>query len=278
MPIMEPGQQGRAHTAPAYGGQAYGGNTYGGDYGGKDGASSGEESIPMGIPLNGETPTHVRSDFVKKVYSILSVQLLVTVGVAYFVNGLIEKNPAVAGVLQLVSLAVLISTMCIMCCCGDLMRKFPYNYGILTLITLAMSCSVGFITFQYKTESVLLAVATTAVIFFCLTAYACCTTTDWTGMGPYLAAGLMALIAFGFMMQLFCMMSMCPGQLMHKVYAGAGVLIFTMYIVYDTQMIVGGTHKNAYTIDDYAFAALNLYLDIINLFIYLLQLFGQRND
>ncbi len=30
--------------------------------------------------------------------------------------------------------------------------------------------------------------------------------------------------------------------------------------------------------DDYVFAALNLYLDIVNLFLYLLRLFGDRRD
>lgn len=233
----------------------------------------------MGLPLDGNTPDYVRGDFVKKVYSILSVQLLVTFGVAYFVNNLIQQNPEVATGVYGLSLLVLVCTMCVLCCCSQLMRQFPYNYAILGLVTVAISCSVGFVTYRYKTESVLLAVATTALIFFCLTAYACFTKTDWTGMGPYLAAGLMAMLAFGFMMQIFCMFGMCPGTLMHKVYAGAGVLLFTMYIVYDTQMIVGGTHaKHQYTVDDYAFAALNLYLDIINLFLYLLQLFGSRNE
>ncbi|CAK0819106.1 unnamed protein product, partial [Prorocentrum cordatum] len=264
-------------------GSAYGGNygnTYAGDYGGKQGTTSDEESdIPMGLPLNSETEGYIRRDFIKKVYTILSVQLCVTFGVAYYVNGLVQSNPEWAAALQVVSMVVLCITMCVMCCCSDMLRKFPYNYGFLAVITVAISCMVGFATFAYKTESVLLAVATTAVIFFCLTAYACFTKTDFTGMGPYLAAGLMAMIAFGFMLNLFCMFSMCPGPLTQKLYAGCGVLLFTMYIVYDTQMIVGGTHaKHQFTVDDYAFAALNLYLDIINLFLYLLQLFGQRND
>lgn len=61
------------------------------------------------------------------------------------------------------------------------------------------------------------------------------------------------------------------------VYACLGVLLFSFFIVYDTQLIVGGAHKHAFDIDDYCFAALNLYLDIINLFLFLLQIFGARN-
>ena len=67
---------------------------------------------------------------------------------------------------------------------------------------------------------------------------------------------------------------------MRKLYLLAGVLIFSLYIVYDTQTIVGGEHKNLqFDMDDYVLAALVIYLDIINLFILLLQLLqGGRRD
>jgi FtsH-binding integral membrane protein len=58
------------------------------------------------------------------------------------------------------------------------------------------------------------------------------------------------------------------------------VQIFSMYLVYDTQIIVGGEHKSyQFDMDDYVLAALVIYLDIINLFILLLQLLnGGRRD
>jgi len=163
-----------------------------------------------------------------------------------------------------------------MCCCQSAARVFPYNYIFLLILTIGMSILTGLATAAYTGPSVMMAVATTAVVFGCLTAYACFTNTDWTGFGVYLAAGLFAMIGFGIIMQLFCMFGLCPGEFTQKVYAGAGVLLFTMYIIYDTQKIIGGNHKSQYSIDDYVFAALNLYLDIINLFLYILQLFGSR--
>ena len=57
-------------------------------------------------------------------------------------------------------------------------------------------------------------------------------------------------------------------------YAAAGALIFMVYIVYDTQIMMGGKHKYALDPEEYVFAALNLYLDIINLFMYLLTIIG----
>ena len=47
-----------------------------------------------------------------------------------------------------------------------------------------------------------------------------------------------------------------------------------VYIVYDTQIMMGGKHKYALDPEEYVFAALNLYLDIINLFMYLLTIIG----
>lgn len=57
-------------------------------------------------------------------------------------------------------------------------------------------------------------------------------------------------------------------------YGSAGALIFSMYIVYDTQMMMGGSHKYSISPEEYVFAALNLYLDIINLFLYILMIIG----
>ena len=56
----------------------------------------------------------------------------------------------------------------------------------------------------------------------------------------------------------------------------AVVVIYSIYLLYDTQLIMG-KFGNEYSIDDYIFAALNLYLDIINLFLYILQILGASN-
>jgi FtsH-binding integral membrane protein len=52
-----------------------------------------------------------------------------------------------------------------------------------------------------------------------------------------------------------------------------GIFIYSLYIIYDTQLIIGQVGCE-YNIDDYCLAALNLYIDIIYLFIKILQLIG----
>ena len=57
-------------------------------------------------------------------------------------------------------------------------------------------------------------------------------------------------------------------------FGAAGALVFSLYLVYDTQLMLGGKHKHALSPEEYIFAALNLYLDIVNLFLYILAIFG----
>jgi FtsH-binding integral membrane protein len=48
----------------------------------------------------------------------------------------------------------------------------------------------------------------------------------------------------------------------HVIYDCFGVLLFSIYIIYDTQLILGNG-KYSLEIDDYVFAALNLYIDVV---------------
>ena len=59
----------------------------------------------------------------------------------------------------------------------------------------------------------------------------------------------------------------------------AGAFVFSLYLIYETQMMMGGKHKYALDPEEYIFAALNIYLDVINLFMYILMIVGgSRSD
>jgi hypothetical protein len=103
-----------------------------------------------------------------------------------------------------------------------------------------------------------------------LTVYAATTSTDFTYLGAYLwvammifSMGSMILYAFGIHHSFFK--------------AVIGVILFSAYLVWDTQMIMGGDDKRAqFDEDSYILAAVSLYLDIINLFINLLQILNDE--
>merc|ERR1719468_1388649 len=159
------------------------------------------------------------------------------------------------------------------------MRTSPLNYILLIIFTAAEAVLVGFISSSYTAESVLLVLGITAIVVFSLTLFACQTTYDFTGMGSYLFAAMMVLFGFGFVITIASMVGLGNSPAMQGarlVYAIGGALLFSMFIVYDTQKIVGGKHEHTFGVDDYVMAAISLYIDIVQLFLFLLRIFGSR--
>mmetsp|Transcript_74279 Transcript_74279/g.192990 ORF Transcript_74279/g.192990 Transcript_74279/m.192990 type:complete len:242 (+) Transcript_74279:95-820(+) len=217
----------------------------------------------------------VRMGFVRKVYGILSAQLLLTVAIATPFQYMSKQQVVAAQPLLIISCIVLVATMCAMMCCAHALRTFPSNYIFLGVLTSAMGVLVGFTSAMYTWQSVVLSAGITVGIFIGMTVFAWTTKTDFTGYGPYLFGAMLTLMVFGFTLSI---MSLCGVHIkwLTMLYDFLAVLLFTFYIVFDTQMIIGGDHQISFNIDDYCFAALNLYLDIINLFLHLLALLGDR--
>jgi len=240
--------------------------------------------IQDGNSLGDVVPDNVRRGFVQKVYGILCVQLMVTTvvagGVLHAGTKLSVTHPGVVMTMLFASTAMSLTMMFVFMCCPDAMRKSPMNYGLLLLFTLAKGIMVGFISVQYTKESVLIALVMTIIAVFSLTIFACCTSFDVTGYVQYMGCAFMVLFGFGF----FMMISSWAGlgnypafQAMHLVYAALGAMIFSAFLVFDTQLIIGGKHhKHEFAIDDYALAAVSIYVDVIELFAFVLQLAGKR--
>jgi hypothetical protein len=225
--------------------------------------------------MTGLLSVNVRHGFIRKVYSILFVQLLLTSAIAApFI--LLETATVASFVkgnmwLMWLSLALSFTFMIIFACFPSLMRTYPWNYAILFLFTATEGLFIGLICATYTVESVLLAVVTVTGVALALTLFAFQTKYDFTGWGPYLMVASIVLLVFGLVLIFF------RDNISQKVYAGLGALLFSIYLVYDTQLIAGGSHrKHQFNIDDYAMAAICLYIDIIQLFLFLLSLMGNR--
>jgi len=218
---------------------------------------------------------NLRLGFVRKTMGILFSQLAITFGIiAIFtlydpVRNYVHDNAWVYYISLVVSFTALIALIC----CGNNARIYPQNYLLLFTFTAAEGTMLGVISSHFDTDSVLMATGMTLVITFGLMLFACQTKIDFTGWGAYIYAALLCLLVFGILSCLFY-----AGGMVRILYALAGCIIFSMYIVYDTQLMIGGKHKKyQYTLDDYVFASLSLYLDIINLFLMILSLFGRRD-
>jgi FtsH-binding integral membrane protein len=133
---------------------------------------------------------------------------------------------------------------------------------------------MGSICSLYNADSVVLAAAITAIVCLAITVFAFQTKFDVTGMGMYLFVALFVFMLVG----IFAMIFGGRFGTFNVIYAGIGALLFSMYLVFDTQLLIGGYHKYSISPEEYIFAALNIYLDIINIFIFILSIVGGRRD
>jgi len=216
----------------------------------------------------------IRLGFIKKVYSILFVQIGITAGMICLflycdpVKEYSKDNPwlwILAFVLTLVILIVL-------ACCPNFRRQSPMNFVLLMAFTVCEGFLLGTVTSHYDKDEVLMAVGITAVVTFALTIFAFQTKWDFTMMGGMLFVLVIVLFCFGILAAII------QSRILSLVYASIGALIFSAYIVFDTQMMMGGKHKYSLSPEEYIFAALNLYLDIINLFMFILSIIGGSRD
>ena len=106
----------------------------------------------------------------------------------------------------------------------------------------------------------------TAVAFGGISMFAMTTKRDFSSMGKFLFIALIIMIVAG-ISNIFIQSSM-----MQLIIASAGALLFSAFILYDTQNIIKGGY------DSPVEAALSLYLDFFNLFVSLLQILGIMNS
>ena len=104
-------------------------------------------------------------------------------------------------------------------------------------------------------------------ITLALTTYALTTKTDFTTMG-----GALFVVGMGMMLFAFCA-AMFGGMtpIINIIYCTCGVILYGFYLIYDIQLLVGG-HSNEYGMDEYVIASLQIYLDVIMMFLYILEL------
>ncbi|NXQ39360.1 LFG3 protein, partial [Catharus fuscescens] len=227
----------------------------------------------------------VRHAFIRKVYAIISVQLLVTVGIISVftfvepVHTFVRRNAAI----YYASYAVFLVTYLVLACCQGPRRRFPWNIILLSIFTLAMGLMTGTIASMYQTKAVLIAMLITAIVAIVVTIF-CFQTKARRGMHPALrsvgqvwGAGQTcpALTAACQHPGSPCSCSL-PAQVpwLHMLYAAIGAIAFTLFLAYDTQLVLGN-RKNTLSPEEYVYGALTIYTDIIYIFTFILQIVGR---
>jgi FtsH-binding integral membrane protein len=156
------------------------------------------------------------------------------------------------------------------------MRK-PTTRGASLLYWAVVACfglSLGVIFFIYNSVSIASTFLVTAAAFGALSLWGYTTKRDLTAFGAFLIMGLVGLILASLVSWFI------HSAMLSFVISIIGVLIFAGLTAYDTQktkmMYYAAGGDQAVLGPATSYAALNLYLDFLNLFLFLLRLFGGR--
>jgi FtsH-binding integral membrane protein len=185
----------------------------------------------------------------------------------------------------------------VLVCCSRIRRRWPVNMILLVrLFTICEGIVIGAmsstkrvyihssVTFGYiivsthqstfvqflQSEDVIIAVYICMAVCLALTNFAMQTEWDFTNSGRILITGLIVLVIFGIVAVYI------PGKVYDLVEASMGAILFSVYLVYNTQMAFGGKQL-ATSPEEYVLAANSIYVDILNIYIYIVDLVRLSN-
>lgn len=228
-----------------------------------------------------ESPFGTLNQFVAKTFGWMFAGLLVTFAAAI---GTVSTGAFVmlfnTGLVFALTIAELILVMVLSARITKLQPSTATAMFFVYAVLNGINLSVYFIAYDLGT--LILAFLVGAVYFGVMAVYGANTQRDLLGWAPKLMGGLVALIVTALVGGLFGLLFGISFGFLDVVYCGLAVLLFMGMTAYDTQML---KHHYAYFGGDAAmlqkasiFGALNLYLDFINIFLYIVRILGRSRD
>ncbi|CAB1459317.1 unnamed protein product [Pleuronectes platessa] len=145
-------------------------------------------------------------------------------------------------------------------------------YAILMVQLFVSVAIVSLFTFCfYNTKSVMLCLGITALVCLSVTIFSFQSKIDVTSCQGVLFSLCMVMLLCAIAMSIVIPFGYVPW--LHALYAVIGAILFTLFLAFDTQMLLGNK-RYSISPEEYVFATLSLYLDIIYLFSFLLQIMG----
>lgn len=214
--------------------------------------------------------------FMNKVYGWMAAGLCVTAGVSYYLSP--GVNPQA---FQSISGSLLIF-MLVQFGIGMYFNLASKSLSYTTMATLfviysgLMGISLSPIPYVYDVGSVFQIFLIAAGMFTCMAVYGSVTKSDLSSMGNILMMGLLGLIIANFINMFW------QNAQFDIITSCIGVGIFTLLTAYDVQMLrtIGSQFLGSQEDKDKIalIGAFSLYLNVIQIFLYLLRLFGQKRN
>lgn len=221
----------------------------------------------MGVAFPAETLVRTgaeRATLVRRTYSLVFVSVLFTIAGAMFALSQPRLMQAVAAhpfIAMAATFAPLLMAL-------RAKNAFPANIGLVLLFTFVEGVFISPILYIYGQQQpglITQAAFLTIGSFGVLTGYAFISRRDFSAWGSFFVVGLWVLIGTSLLNLIF------RNPAMDLWLAGVTVLVFSGLLVYDTWRI-----RNIYGPDDYVAAAVQIYLDVLNIFLGLLRVLGGR--
>jgi len=218
------------------------------------------------------------SSFMYRVFALMGIALLVTAFTSYYVSKMPQiytffaKNPSTL-------FALLISQLILVMVLGLFIKKLPTYLALIFFFVYALSVgfSLSTVFLVYTQASIYSTFFVTATMFSAMALYGMFTRSDLTSIGSY---GTMVLI--GLVLGMFINWFL-KNPMVDFILSGVGVVLFTLLTAYDVQKLKQIGNEFLSRTDDLMnkasiLGALTLYLDFINLFLFLLRFLGKRRD
>jgi FtsH-binding integral membrane protein len=207
-----------------------------------------------------------RATLVRRTYSLVLVSVLVTmVGATFALSqprllAAVQAHPFIAFFASLAPLLIAQRTR----------TQFPMNIGMVLLFNFAMGVLISPALFYYgRSQPGLIGQAAVLTIgaFGILTMYAFVSRRDFNAWGGFLIVGVWVLIGTSLLNFFF------QNPLVNLWLASVTVLLFSGLLVFDTWRL-----RNFYGPDEYVGAAVQIYLDLLNMFMAILRIMGNRRN
>ena len=154
-------------------------------------------------------------------------------------------------------------------CRQSVAQKVPLNYILLLIFTLCESYLMIYIVIYYEPLSVLICARLTLALVIGLKLYAI-----FTGNNITMCRGTLASLSL-IKLVLDIIGAFYTSVFYQALDNSCGLFFFSLYLIYDTQLVIGKNKKFIST-DNYIVGALMIYIDIVSLFINILMLFGKE--
>jgi FtsH-binding integral membrane protein len=219
---------------------------------------------PLNPPIAVRTGAE-RATLVRRTYTLVFASVLVTMAGVWFAMG----QPRIMESVVRHPFITMICTLAPLFIAMKMRDAFPANIGLVFLFTFVEGIAISPIIYLYsKTNPALIGQAgiLTGSTFGILTLFAWTSRRDFSAWGSFFMMGVWVLIATSLLNLFF------QNQTASLWISGATVMVFGGLLVFDTWRI-----RNVYGPDDYVAAAVNIYLDLLNMFLAVLHLLGGRS-